>query len=254
MSQAIERTNGNGEYSMASLERRIRLNQQSGWGLEKGTGSQLNLLALFCQKHHLLPGDDVTLYEGKPWITVDGRVKLLRRNAEYRGFKQRPLSKAEKEEWGWYAKDIVIETTIRTVTYGDVTAYGRVSSEEAQGQNVQGVRHNPVARNQPVEMAMKRSLARAERFAFGTESLVDDDELEEAARTVIEERNAPEKVAHDSQRYAEIFAEDETARPVTTRDVDEDAQAIVDQAHDAAALRKAEIAEIDRQRRQEGLI
>ena len=157
--QALER-NGN-DYSMQSLERRIRLNRESGYGLEKGTGAQLNLLALFCQKHHLLPGDDVTLYEGKPWITVDGRVKLLRRNHrdEYRGFVQRPLSNDEKIEWGWSPKDIVVETTIRTVTYGEIKAYGRVSLAEAQGTSVQGVRHNPVARFQPVEMAMKRSLA-----------------------------------------------------------------------------------------------
>jgi len=233
MTQAIERSNG--EYSMQSLERRIRLNRESGWGLEKGTPAQLNLLALFCQKHHLLPGDDVTLYEGKPWITVDGRVKLLRRNPEYRGFKQRPLSKAEKEEWGWYAKDIVVETTIRTLTYGEVIGYGRVSSEEAQGQQVQGVRHNPVARVQPVEMAMKRSLARAERFAFGTESLVDDEELEDAARTVIEERNDPEKVKRNSDRYQEIFEEH-------TDDEMED------------RIKQAEQEEIERQRAQEGLL
>ena len=231
---AIERANGN-DYSLSSLERRIRLNRESGWGLEKGTPAQLNLLALFCQKHHLLPGDDVTLYEGKPWITVDGRVKLLRRNPEYRGFRQRPLSKAEKEEWGWYAKDIVVETTIHTLTYGDIVAYGRVSSEEAGGQPVNGVRHNPVARVQPVEMAMKRSLARAERFAFGTESLVDDDELEEAARTVIEERNDPEVVAAQAARYDEIFSEPEE-KPLS-----------------AEEQRKRDMAEFDRQRREEGL-
>ena len=253
MSQAIERTNGNGDYSLDMLARRIRLNQQSGWGLEKGTGPQLNLLALFCQKHRLLPGDDVTLYEGKPWITVDGRVKLLRRNPEYRGFKQRPLSKAEKEEWGWYAKDIVIETIIRTVTFGEVTAYGRVSTEEAQGQSVQGVRHNPVARFQPVEMAMKRSLARAERFAFGTESLVDDEELEDTARTVIEERNGAEKVARLAQRYTEIFSDDEE-EPAAQPAKSEQAAEIVDKAKQAAKQRDLDLEEIDRQRREEGLI
>jgi len=250
MNQAIERMNGS-DYSMASLERRIRLNQQSGWGLEKGTGAQLNLLALFCQKHHLLPGDDVTLYEGKPWITVDGRVKLLRRNHrdEYRGFVQRPLSNDEKVEWGWSPKDIVIETTIRTVTYGDIKAYGRVSLAEAQGTSVQGVRHNPVARFQPVEMAMKRSLARAERFAFGTESLVDDDELDDAARTVIEERN--ENQERLASRYKEIFVDDEEEQTTKSQ---EQAAEVVDKAKSAAKQRDLDLAEIDRQRREEGLI
>jgi hypothetical protein len=267
----IERSNGNGagDYSMASLERRIRLNQQSGWGLEKGTGAQLNLLALFCQKHHLLPGDDVTLYEGKPWITVDGRVKLLRRNHrdEYRGFTQRPLSNDEKVEWGWSPKDIVVETTIRTVTYGEIKAYGRVSLAEAQGTSVQGVRHNPVARFQPVEMAMKRSLARAERFAFGTEALVDDDELEDAARTVIEER--AENQERMAQRYTEIFSDEEdvpsTPPPKSHKQGasdsggapdhdDECAAEIVDKAKEAARQRELDLQEVDRQRRKEGLI
>jgi hypothetical protein len=260
---AIERTNGS-DYSMASLERRIRLNQQSGWGLEKGTGAQLNLLALFCQKHHLLPGDDVTLYEGKPWITVDGRVKLLRRNHrdEYRGFLQRPLSNDEKVEWGWSPKDIVIETTIRTVTYGEIKAYGRVSLAEAQGQSVQGVRHNPVARFQPVEMAMKRSLARAERFAFGTESLVDDDELEDAVQTVIEEQQ--DNQARLAQRHKEIFDDKEEEPPTATQSQPNQVEKtpggapegsdIVQRAHAAAKQRELDLTEIDRQRRQEGLI
>ena len=246
--QALER-NGN-DYSMQSLERRIRLNRESGYGLEKGTGAQLNLLALFCQKHHLLPGDDVTLYEGKPWITVDGRVKLLRRNHrdEYRGFVQRPLSNDEKIEWGWSPKDIVVETTIRTVTYGDIKAYGRVSLAEAQGTSVQGVRHNPVARFQPVEMAMKRSLARAERFAFGTESLVDDDELEEAARTVIEERNDPENVKRNSDRYAEIFDADSTPATPPATDLTEETE------DEAKRRMEWEQEEVKRQRAQEGLL
>ena len=72
--------------SLSEIGRRIDLNAKSGWGLEKGTPPQLNMLALYCQKHHLLPGDDVTLYEGRPWITIDGRVKLMRRNPDYRGY------------------------------------------------------------------------------------------------------------------------------------------------------------------------
>jgi hypothetical protein len=239
MTQSIERINGN-DYSLSSLERRIRLNRESGWGLEKGTPAQLNLLALFCQKHHLLPGDDVTLYEGKPWITVDGRVKLLRRNPEYRGYTQKPLSSDEKVEWGWSPKDIVIRTTIRTVTYGEIEGYGRVSNAEREGVSVQGVRHNPVAHFQPVEMAMKRSLSRAERLAFGTETMVDDEELEGAARTVIEERNEPELVAAQAARYEEIFKDEDEPKP-KPRGIPDEAQ------------RKADMAEFDRQRREEGV-
>jgi hypothetical protein len=195
--------------SLADLARRIDLNKASGWGLQNATQDQLNGLALFCQKHELLPGDEVTLYEGRPWITVDGRVTLMRRNRrEYRGYAQRPLTHEEKEAWGWDPGDVVIETTVRTVTYGEIKAYGRVSKEERAGVQVSGVRHNPVARHNPVEMAMKRSISRAERLAFGTESFIDDEELAEAAITVIEERNAPEKIARDAAMYDRIYGSD----------------------------------------------
>ena len=249
MTQALERTNG--EYSMQSLERRIRLDRESGWGLEKGTPAQLNLLALFCQKHHLLPGDDVTLYEGKPWITVDGRVKLLRRNQEYRGYTQKPLTSDEKIEWGWSPKDIVIRTTIRTVTYGEIEGFGRVSHAEREGVSVQGVRHNPVAHHHPVEMAMKRSLSRAERLAFGTESMVDDEELEDTARTVIEERNNPELVAQQARRYDEIFADDED-KPKRKRAAPPPVEA-EDESQETEDMLLDQV-EVERQRRQEGLI
>jgi len=265
VTQAIERIN---DYSLASLERRIRLNREAGWGLQGATSSQLNMLALYCEKHRLLPGDDVTLYGGSIWITVDGRVKLLRRNHrdEYRGFSQRPLSKDEKAEWGWAAKDVVIETTIRTVTYGDIKGYGRVSAAEAEGVKVDGVRHNPVAHHQPVEMAMKRSLARAERFAFGTESLIDDDELEDTARTVIEERNDPERVQRNSDRYRDIFEEDEARATTPSRraasapaapnsPAESPVSDIQDETEDEATRRQEwEAEEVKRQRAQEGLL
>jgi len=115
---------------------------------------------------------------------------------------------------------------------------------------VQGVRHNPVARFQPVEMAMKRSLARAERFAFGTESLVDDDELDDAVRTVVEERDANQDYL--AQRHREIFDDAENTPQDKTET--QAAAEIVDKARSAATQREMDLAEIDRQRREEGLI
>jgi hypothetical protein len=272
--QALERSNGNGDYSLQSLERRIRLNRESGWGLEKGTGAQLNLLALFCQKHHLLPGDDVTLYDAKPWITVDGRVKLMRRHPAYISHRQRPLSADDKLSWGYERDDLVVVTTVKLLSHGlveEIEAHGRVSAAELSGKPVfEKQRLNPLARRgvQPVEMAMKRSLARAERFAFGTESLVDDEELEEAARTVIEERNDPERVQRNSDRYQEIYGESEeravsnsprsahAARvtPVESS-VPPPASDLTDETEDEAKRRMEwEAEEIKRQRAQEGLL
>ena len=198
------------EMSLAELDRRIDLNVKSGWGLQTGSVSQLNLLALYCQKHQLLPGDDVTLYEGRPWITIDGRVKLMRRHTdEYRGYSTRPLSKEEKETWGYDPDDLVIEATIRTETYGEIKARGRVSKAERDGTFVKGVRHNPVAQHHPIEMAEKRALSRAERYTFGTDSVVDDEDVDASARLVIEERNDPAAVAALAAKHEAIFGKDE---------------------------------------------
>jgi len=198
------------EMSLAELARRISLNVESGWGLQEGTPAQLNGVALFCQKHGLLPGDDVTLYDGRPWITVDGRVKLMRRHKdEYRGHSQRPLSKEEKEAWGWDAEDIIIETTVRTVTYGEMKAYGKVSKAERSGAYVKGARNNPVAVHHPVEMAQKRSLSRAERFTFGTDSYVDDEEVAEAAQVIIEQRADPERQKALAEQHDRIYGTEE---------------------------------------------
>lgn len=198
------------EMTLSDIATRLRLNAESGWGLERATTPQLNSLALFCQRYQLLPGDEVTLYDGKPWITVDGRVTLMRRNKnEYRGHSQRPLSAAEKQDWGWDPDDIVIETTVRTVTYGEIKAYGRVSKAERAGQAVQGVRHNAVAKHHGVEIAQKRSLSRGERLAFGTDTFIDEKELEQVVQSVITEQRQPERVAANVAKYHQIYGQDE---------------------------------------------
>jgi hypothetical protein len=165
----------------------------------------------------LLPGDDVTLYDGKPWITIDGRVKLMRRNPDWDGHTLRPLKPDEKADWGYDKDDIVIECLVHLKGKKDpIQGYGRVRKAERFGTS-DGQRQNPIAKIHPVELATKRALARAERFAFGTESYVDDDELEEAVRTVVSER--AEHQAERAAKYVEIYGSDdmEPARRVDVK-------------------------------------
>jgi hypothetical protein len=204
--------------SMAQIERRIELNKKSGWGLEKGSQPQLNLLALYCHKHHFLPGDDCTLYEGKPWITIDGRVKLMRRNADYRGHTLRPLKPEEKVDWGFDTDDVVIEALVYVAGYPNpIQGHGRVRKAERMG-HADGSRMNPIAKIHPVELATKRALARAERFAFGTEAYVDDEDVDDAVQTVVTE--AREHQAERAQKYRQIYdAEEEPKKePLVTMD------------------------------------
>lgn len=213
--------------SLAEIGRRIELNKQSGWGLERGTPSQLNLVALFCQRHGLLPGDDVTLQNGKPWITVDGRVKLMRRNKEYRGFSTRPLDEKEKLAGGWLPDEIVWQATVRTTIYGEITEYG---SAKRVGDR------NPVAATHPAEMARKRALSRAARLAFGTEGYVDDEQVEEDVRVVVEEQRQPERIANGAKRYDEIFPPDD--EPPSRKELSNEGDLVSERSPEAEALRR----------------
>lgn len=187
------------------IQTRIDLNRKAGYGLEKATPAQLNLIFLYCQKYQLLPGDDVTLYENRVWFTLLGSVKLMRRHSEYRGFECKPLSAADKAEWGYDPDDIVVECQIRTDRWGTISARGKVSKEERAGLRVEGRRLNFVAGIHPVEMAEKRAIQRAERLAFGADAMIDEDEIEQTARLVVEERNDPARVAADAANYSRIY-------------------------------------------------
>jgi hypothetical protein len=189
----------------AQIQQRIKLHRSPGFGLERATPAALNILFLYCQKHQLLPGDDVTLYDGKPFLQIGGVVKAMRRHPEYRGYACRPLNAADKEAWGYDAGDIVIECTIRTDRWGEITARGKVSKDEAAGVQRAGARLNPVARLHPVEMAEKRAIARAQRAAFGLDAVVDEEEFEQAAQTVITERNDPARIAAGAAKYDEVI-------------------------------------------------
>ena len=190
-------------YSSKELEQRIRLNQKAGYGLERANQATLNIVFLMCQRYGLDPVSDVTLFEGRPFITIDGRLRLLRAHPEYRGYTCRPLTRAEKPDWGYEPDDIVIECTVRTTTWGEISARGKVSAAEVKAARERaessGKRPAPIGVH-PVEIAEKRAIARAERAAFGQDVLPDEDE----ARIVIEERNTPEVQAQRAATYDAI--------------------------------------------------
>jgi len=185
------------------LRTRIELAQRS-FGLQQANQTQLNIVYLLCQRWELDPLTDITLFEGRPWVTIDGRVKLMRRHPEYRGYSCRPLSRGEKEAWGYDADDIVVECTVRTVTWGEISARGKVSAAEVQAARNRaaetGKRSAPIGMH-PVEIAEKRAIARAERAAFGQDAVLDEEE----AVTIIEERNDPERVALNAAAYDRIY-------------------------------------------------
>ena len=196
------------EYSDSAIKTRMKLNQQAGYGLERASAAQLNIVFLLCQRYQLDPVSDLTLFEGRPFITIDGRLRLLRRHPDYRGYACRPLPKDEKIEWGFEPEDIVVECIIRTATWGEISARGRVAATEVNAARERarqsGKKAAPIGTH-PVEMAEKRAIARAERAAFGQEAVLDDEEIEQATQAVITERNDPERVAAGAAAYDRII-------------------------------------------------
>jgi hypothetical protein len=181
------------EFSDTQIRTRLDAAQKTkGYGLESATVEQINMVFLLAQHYDVDPAVDITLYQGRPWFTIDGRVRLMRRHPQYRGYRTRPLPPDEKMLWGYRAEEVVVECTIQTRDWGEITARGKVMPEEFSRQ--------PVAKAHPQEMAEKRAIARASRMAFGQDVPDEDD-----AGIVIEERNNPERIATNAAEYDRIF-------------------------------------------------
>jgi hypothetical protein len=191
------------EFSDADIKRRMEAARTPGFGLERATSAQLNIIFLLAQRYDLDVVTDITLFQGRPWITLDGRLRMLRRHPDFRGVRTRPLSAEEKANWGYAADDLVVEATVKTARWGELTARGKVSAPE-MGRNTPTGTH-------PTEMAEKRAIARAARLAFGQDV---PDEADAAVQII--ERTRPELVAHNAQRYTEIFGDGSDEGAVVT--------------------------------------
>ena len=225
------------------LRRRLQVAHSKGFGLESATNEQLEQVYLLCQRYRLDPELHLTLYRGRPWVTIDGRVELAKRNPDYLDFRTRPLTKDEKDAWDYARDDLVVECTIRCRSGATFQANGKVTAAERKGQT-------PAATH-PQEMAVKRAFARTARLAFGQSAYLDEDDLEQ------ELSPDPKEQARLAQRYDEIFSEPDEDLPATRARATiaaEQAAEITDKAKAAAKQRELDLAEIDRQRREEGLL
>jgi hypothetical protein len=179
------------EFSEKQIRQRMELNAQARFGLQDATPAQLNIIYMVARRWALDPINELTLFEGRPFITLDGRLQLARRNPDYRGYKTRPLSRQEKEDWGYEPDDVVVECTVLTHTHGEITERGCVRRGEIDGARARskdsGKRAAPVGIYGP-EIAEARAIKRATRAAFG-QDIPDEDDIS----MVIEERDSPER-------------------------------------------------------------
>src|SRR5499427_9387431 len=125
-------TNGTALAVPALTDKQIRTRLETakgaGYGLEEASSSQLNVIYQLCQRYRLDPLVHITLYRGRPFVTYDGRIELAKRHPEYRGFRTRPLNKDEKAAWDYRPDDLVVECTISTKSWGDISSRGKVTA------------------------------------------------------------------------------------------------------------------------------
>lgn len=186
----------NREFTDKQIQTRIEAAKAPGFGLERATSGQLNMIYLLAKHYDVDPAVDITLYRDRPWFTIDGRVRLMKRHPQYRGYQCRPIPASEKEAWGYKSDDLVIECSIRTKDWGEIKARGKVSGSE--------MKQNAPTGTHPSEMAEKRAIARASRMAFGQDVPDEDD-----AGFIIEERNDPERNRVLAAKYDEVYGRDD---------------------------------------------
>jgi len=208
---AIER------MSDTRLQQRIDMNRDAKFGLENATVEQLNVIFVLCKHLRLDPLTDMTLFQGRPWRTLDGELRLLHRHPEYVTHKQWALSEQEKLDGGWNKDDVVWATEILKTNGHSVIQWGKITRAEIEtGQG----RRTPHGMH-PVEMAQKRSLARARKFAFGGEEQLDQTQIEEILATETALRGDREKTKALAAKYVQIYGTDDgdiEAKPIPERD------------------------------------
>lgn len=105
---------------------------------------------------------EVSIYQGRPYVSIDGRYRMAQETGDLDGVQSRPATKAEREEWSipegdyFFRAEVYVKGSSRPFV-----GWGRVYKSETIG----GKGYKPVEKN-PQRMAEKRAEAQALRKAF----------------------------------------------------------------------------------------
>jgi hypothetical protein len=105
---------------------------------------------------------EVTIYQGRPFVSIDGRYRAAQETGELDGVETRPANEQERKDWQipdgdfFFRAEVYVKGASRPFV-----GWGRVRSVETQG----GKGFKPVETN-PQRMAEKRAEAQALRKAF----------------------------------------------------------------------------------------
>ena len=104
---------------------------------------------------------ELTIYQGRPYVSIDGRYRKARESGKLDGVTTRPATKQEREDWSIPLEDYFFrsEVSVKGMSL-PLVGWGRVRMAETQGKG-----YKPVETN-PQRMAEKRAEAQALRKAF----------------------------------------------------------------------------------------
>ena len=101
--------------------------------------------------------NEVTIYQGKPYITIDGRLRKAQEHEQYRGLECRPATEEERKNYRAVDDDHLWRAEVYRKDWPKaVVGWGLVRKGD----------RNVVAQSTPQLMAEKRAKARALRDAF----------------------------------------------------------------------------------------
>ncbi len=102
---------------------------------------------------------ELTIYEGKPYISVNGMVRVAHENPLFEGLEDRPMTQEEKQAYGITQKIGWIAKVYRKGWRVPVVGTGAADPDRP-------FRNNPVERDRPQWMARSRAIRQALRLAF----------------------------------------------------------------------------------------
>uniref|UniRef100_A0A6M3IXD5 Uncharacterized protein n=1 Tax=viral metagenome TaxID=1070528 RepID=A0A6M3IXD5_9ZZZZ len=111
---------------------------------------------------------EISIYQGNPFISIDGRYRKAQESGLLDGVETRPANKQEREDWSIPVEDYFFRSEVFVKGAGrPFVGWGRVFAKEA----LPGSRNDPKSTFKPIQsnpqrMAEKRAEAQALRKAF----------------------------------------------------------------------------------------
>lgn len=112
---------------------------------------------------------ELTVYQGRPFVTIDGRYRKAHESGDLDGVESRPATKQEREAWEIPEGDYFFRAEVRKKGCGyPFVGWGHVKAHELTDMSKRnpGSLASPVVAENPQRMAEKRAEAQALRKAF----------------------------------------------------------------------------------------